>query len=87
MFFFNYQLSKQLGLRMSNYNDNKNIYPTMYHTLPKKINRNSKKSPVEYDEIDIICIRPAVNRNISPIGRNTEPSQAQIFSERKPERN
>ena len=44
-----------------------------------------QKSHVEDDEIKIICIRPAISRTFSPIGRKIEFPQAKRFSERKPE--
>ena len=53
----------------------------------KNITRDSKKSPVDDDETEIIGIRPIISRTISRIGKNIEFPQAQSFSERKPERN
>ena len=61
-----------------------NMDLTMHHTLPK-ILLSMKKSPVEYREIKIIDIRPAISRTFSRIGRNIDFLQSQRFSERKPE--
>ena len=72
---------------MSNYNENK-IYG--FNNAPyssKNITQHGKKLPVEDDDIKIIDLRPAISRTFSPIGRQIEFPQAQLFSESKAERN
>ena len=63
--FFHNNFSKEKGLRMFNYNDNKNyIYnDASYHY--NKSNQNGKKSPIEDDEIEIVGTRPVLDRNFS----------------------
>ena len=54
---------------MSNHNENKNMYLTMYHTIPKYYS-SWKKSPVEDEDIEIIGIRPAISITFLTIVRN-----------------
>ena len=54
---------------MSNHNENKNMYLTMYHTIPK-ILLFMEKSPVEDEDIEIIGIRPAISITFLTIVRN-----------------
>ena len=49
--------------------EQKNMYLTMYHTIPK-ILLFMEKSPVEDEDVEIIGIRPAISRTFLPIVRN-----------------
>ena len=54
---------------MSNYNNNKKYGFNNTSYSSTKITLNSKKSPVEYDELKIIGIGPESSRTFPPIGR------------------
>ena len=85
MFFFHYQLSKQLCLRITNYNDNNRIGFNSASYYSKNITEHGKKSLFEDEEIKIIGTRQSISRKFPSIGRNINFSQTQWFSERKPD--
>ena len=47
---------------MSNYNDNKKYEFNNASYSSKNITQHGKKLPVEYEDIEIICIRPEDSR-------------------------
>ena len=61
--FFISNFPKNQGLRISNYNDNKNYRYNDASYSYNKSNHPGKTSTVEDDEIEIVITRPAFNRN------------------------